>query len=53
MDQISQGVQEVNNATSQFVEGAQQSQNAAESMNELARRLLAVTEQYKLGASSN
>ena len=52
MDQISQGVQEVNNATSQFVAGAQQSQNAAESMNDLARRLLAVTEQYKLNDPS-
>jgi methyl-accepting chemotaxis protein len=48
MDQISQGMQEVNEATTQFITGSQQSQNAAEGMNELARRLLEMTEKYQV-----
>jgi methyl-accepting chemotaxis protein len=48
MDQISQGMQDVNRATEQFVLGAQQSQKAAESLTELATQLQELTAKYKV-----
>ena len=38
----------VNEGTSQFLEGAHQSQMAAEKLNELASQLAAVTERYRV-----
>jgi len=48
MDQIAEAMKDVNEATTQFVAGAQQSQRAAEDLNDLARRLTALTERYRL-----
>jgi methyl-accepting chemotaxis protein len=47
MDQIAQAMREVSASTSQFVVGAQQSQQAAEGLNDLARALLVATEKYR------
>jgi hypothetical protein len=38
----------VNDGTSQFLDGAHQSQMAAERLNELATQLSAVTERYRV-----
>ena len=38
----------VNDGTAQFLEGAHQSQMAAETLNELAGQLAAVTERYRV-----
>ncbi len=46
MDQISQAMQDVSSMTNQFVTGAQQSQAAAESLNELASHLTVTTASY-------
>jgi methyl-accepting chemotaxis protein len=48
MDQIAQAMGEINQATTQFVAGARQSQTAAEGLNSLARQLQLSTEQYRL-----
>ncbi len=46
MDQISQAMQDVSGMTGQFVSGAQQSQAAAESLNQLAGHLEEITATY-------
>jgi methyl-accepting chemotaxis protein len=48
MDQIALAMTDVNSSTSQLVAWAQQSQSAAESLNELAGQLQAMTESYKV-----
>lgn len=48
MDQIAHAMKDVNEGTTQFVAGAQQSQQAAEGLNELSRRLDSLTERYRL-----
>jgi methyl-accepting chemotaxis protein len=48
MDQIAQAMTDVNEATTQFVTWAEQTQVAAESLNELSRQLQAMTESYKV-----
>jgi methyl-accepting chemotaxis protein len=47
MDQIAHAMKDVNEGTAQFVSGAQQSQKAAEDLNELAGRLASLTERYR------
>ena len=48
MEQISQAMKDINQATVQFVAGARQSQSAAESLNIMAQELQASVEFYKL-----
>jgi methyl-accepting chemotaxis protein len=48
MDQIAQAMREVQQATVQSVAGARQSQVAAEGLNDLARQLRSLTNQYKV-----
>lgn len=48
IEQIAQAMNNVNDGTTQFVEGAHQSQMAAEKLNELAGQLTAVTERYRV-----
>jgi methyl-accepting chemotaxis protein len=48
MDQVAQAMKDVNDATTQFVAGAEQSQRAAEELNGLASRLGSLTEPYQL-----
>jgi methyl-accepting chemotaxis protein len=48
MDQIAHAMKDVNEGTTQFVAGAQQSQQAAEGLNELSGRLNRLTERYRL-----
>ena len=48
IEQIAQAMSHVNDGTTQFVEGAHQSQMAAEKLNELAGQLAAVTERYRV-----
>ena len=48
IEQIAQAMSHVNEGTTQFVEGAHQSQMAAEKLNELAGQLAAVTERYRV-----
>jgi methyl-accepting chemotaxis protein len=48
MDQIAQAVKDVSEGTTQFVAGAQQSQQAAEDLNDLSRELAALTERYRV-----
>jgi methyl-accepting chemotaxis protein len=48
MGEIVQAMTGINEATSQFLAGAQQSQQAAEGLNDRARRLQSMTEQYRL-----
>jgi methyl-accepting chemotaxis protein len=48
MDQIAQAVRDVSEGTNQFVAGAQQSQQAAEDLNNLSRQLTSITERYQL-----
>ena len=48
MDQIAQAMMDVSDTTSQFVGWAEQSQQAAESLNELAAELQAMTSSYKV-----
>ena len=48
MDQIAQAMREVQQATVQSVAGARQSQVAAEGLNDLARQLRSLTDQYKV-----
>ena len=48
IEQIAQAMNHVNEGTSQFLEGAHQSQMAAEKLNELAAQLAAVTERYRV-----
>ena len=48
IEQIAQAMNHVNDGTSQFLEGAHQSQMAAEKLNDLATQLSAVTERYRV-----
>jgi methyl-accepting chemotaxis protein len=48
MDQIAQGMQETSQATSEFVAGVQQSQVAAEGLNQVASVLNELAAQYKV-----
>ena len=48
IEQIAQAMNHVNDGTAQFVEGAHQSQMAAERLTELAGQLAAVTERYRV-----
>ena len=48
MDQIAQAMKDVSEGTTQFVSGAQQSQQASEDLNELSRRLSKLTDRYRL-----
>jgi methyl-accepting chemotaxis protein len=48
IEQIAQAMNHVNEGTSQFLEGAHQSQMAAEKLNELSAQLAAVTERYRV-----
>jgi methyl-accepting chemotaxis protein len=48
VEQIAASMNNVNEGTSQFLEGAHQSQMAAETLNELAGQLAAVTERYRV-----
>jgi methyl-accepting chemotaxis protein len=51
MDQIAQAMSDVNEGTTQFVAGAQQSQKAAEDLNELSGRLSSLTDRYRVSES--
>ncbi|HYY89397.1 MAG TPA: methyl-accepting chemotaxis protein [Chloroflexota bacterium] len=48
MDQIAQGMQETSRATGEFVNGIQQSQQAAESLNQLAGQLTELASRYRV-----
>ena len=48
IEQIAQAMSHVNDGTTQFLEGAHQSQRAAETLNELSGQLVAVTERYRV-----
>jgi X-X-X-Leu-X-X-Gly heptad repeat protein len=48
MDQIAQGMHEASQATTEFVAGVQQSQAAAEGLNEVASGLNRLASQYKV-----
>ena len=48
MDQITQAVKDMSASTTQFVAGAQQSQEAAEDLNNLSRQLTSLTERYQV-----
>jgi methyl-accepting chemotaxis protein len=48
MDQIAKAIKEISQATTQSLAGARQSQLAAESLNDRARQLQALTERYKV-----
>jgi methyl-accepting chemotaxis protein len=48
LDQITQAMKDVNQGTTQFVASAQQTQRAAEDLNELAGQLTAATDQYRV-----
>ncbi len=48
IEQIAQAMNHVNEGTSQSLEGAHQSQMAAEKLNELSAQLAAVTERYRV-----
>ncbi len=48
MDQIAEAMGDIDAGTSQFLEGAQQSQRAAESLNGLAAKLAGLTERYRV-----
>jgi methyl-accepting chemotaxis protein len=48
MDQIAQGMQETSRATSEFVEGVQHSQDAAEGLNQVAGQLQELASRYKV-----
>ncbi|MGH2914626.1 MAG: methyl-accepting chemotaxis protein [Solirubrobacteraceae bacterium] len=50
MDQIAEAMAHIDGGTSQFLEGAQQSQLAAESLNELSAKLAALTDRYRVSA---
>lgn len=48
MDQIAHAMADINQSTTQFVSGAEQSQKAAEDLTDLARQLQGLTERYKV-----
>jgi methyl-accepting chemotaxis protein len=48
MDQIAQGMHETSQATTEFVAGVQQSQTAAEGLNQVASRLSDLASQYQV-----
>jgi methyl-accepting chemotaxis protein len=49
MIQIAAAMQEINAGTSHFVEGAEQSQRAAQDLDDLSGKLAALTERYRVG----
>jgi methyl-accepting chemotaxis protein len=51
LDQIAQAMTDVNQGTAQFVASAQQSQRAAEDLNDLAGQLTSATDQYRVSAT--
>jgi methyl-accepting chemotaxis protein len=48
MDQIANAMSDIDAGTGQFLDGAQQSQRAAENLNELSAKLAALTERYRV-----
>ena len=48
MDQIATGMREASQATSEFVEGVQHSQEAAEGLNQVAGELQALASRYRV-----
>ncbi len=50
MDQVAQAIKQINQAATQSLAGARQSQTAAESLNDRARKLMTMTERYKVAA---
>jgi methyl-accepting chemotaxis protein len=48
MDQVARAMQDLTESTTQFVAGARQSQQAAEDLNGLAKRLTSVTDRYRV-----
>lgn len=50
MDEIAQQMGNIDSGTAQFLEGAQQSQRAAENLNELSAKLAALTDRYRVAA---
>jgi methyl-accepting chemotaxis protein len=48
MDQIAEAMGNIDDGTAQFLEGAQQSQRAAENLNELSAKLAALTDRYQV-----
>jgi methyl-accepting chemotaxis protein len=48
IEQIASSMNDVNEGTAQFMEGARNSQRAAETLNELSGQLVAVTERYRV-----
>ncbi|MGH2874124.1 MAG: methyl-accepting chemotaxis protein, partial [Solirubrobacteraceae bacterium] len=48
MDQIAEAMGNIESGTTQFLEGAQQSQVAAEALNELSAKLAALTDRYRV-----
>ena len=48
MDQIAEAMSDIDAGTSQFLEGARQSQLAAEGLNDFAAKLTALTERYRV-----
>ncbi|HET8980408.1 MAG TPA: methyl-accepting chemotaxis protein [Solirubrobacteraceae bacterium] len=48
MDQIADSMSEIETGTTQFLDGAQQSQRAAENLNQLSVKLASLTERYRV-----
>ena len=48
MDQIAESMSEIESGTTQFLDGAQQSQRAAENLNQLSAKLASLTERYRV-----
>jgi methyl-accepting chemotaxis protein len=48
MDQIAGSMSDIDAGTAQFLDGAQQSQRAAENLNGLAAKLASLTERYRV-----
>jgi methyl-accepting chemotaxis protein len=51
MDEIVQSMSNIEDGTTQFLEGAQASEVAAQSLNELSAKLAALTERYRVSAA--
>jgi methyl-accepting chemotaxis protein len=48
MDQIADSMSSIEEGTAQFLDGARQSQTAAQNLNELSLKLAALTERYRI-----
>ena len=48
MDQIAEAMASIDDGTAQFVDGAQQSQKVAGDLSELAAKLAALTDRYRV-----